>query len=194
MLIRQQRHFGIRILIATQEPTLDTRLLDLCNVSIVHNFASRAWFNALKGHLAGTSGKEADHDRIFRRIVKLNTGSALLFSPRAMLHVENSGVDGSGRVLATKLGDSFVEIDVRQRITFDGGLSITAEDKQEIKEKVDLPLEDTDASPTMSFDSSSGGMRIATGSEDSKESADGMTAPTSKSPLTETKTKGKFLP
>ena len=109
MLIRQQRHLGIRILIATQEPTLDTRLLDLCNVSIVHNFASRAWFNALKGHLAGTSGKEADHDRIFRRIVRLNTGSALVFSPRAMLHVESRGVDEDREVLATKLGDSFVE-------------------------------------------------------------------------------------
>ena len=92
------------------------------------------------------------------------------------------------------LGTHLLKIDVRQRITFDGGQSITAEDKQEIKEKVDLPLDDTDASPTMSFDSSSGGMRLATELEDSKEYVAGITASTSKSPLNETKTKGKLLP
>ena len=40
--VRQQRHLGTRIIIATQEPTLAPSLFDLCNVSIVHRFKSPA--------------------------------------------------------------------------------------------------------------------------------------------------------
>jgi hypothetical protein len=52
-LVRQQRHNGTRVVIATQEPTLSTQLIDLCDVTIVHSFRSPAWYTTLKGHLAG---------------------------------------------------------------------------------------------------------------------------------------------
>lgn len=36
--IREQRHIGTRVIISTQEPTISEKLLDLCSVSIVHQF------------------------------------------------------------------------------------------------------------------------------------------------------------
>ncbi len=51
--IRLQRHLAARIIIATQEPTIDPRLLDLCSITLVHRFSSPEWMKVLKGHLAG---------------------------------------------------------------------------------------------------------------------------------------------
>ncbi|RSL52179.1 hypothetical protein CEP51_015103 [Fusarium floridanum] len=51
--IRLQRHLGVRVIISTQEPTISTRLLDLCSMTIVHRFTSPAWLQVLKRHLAG---------------------------------------------------------------------------------------------------------------------------------------------
>ena len=142
-IIRQQRHLGTRVMIATQEPTLDTRLLDLCNVVIVHHFSSPAWFDVLKGHLAGSRGdKERSSmiNEIFSTIVKLKTGHALVFAPRAMLHIQaNVGV---GQPAIATLGDGYVRVIIRPRVTADGGRSITAQDVVEIEEEeVELPAE-----------------------------------------------------
>ena len=134
-IIRQQRHLGTRVIIATQEPTLDTRLLDLCNVVIVHHFSSPAWFDVLKGHLAGSRGEKERSDminEIFRTIVKLKTGHALIFAPRAMLHT-NTGA-GVGTEAIARLGDGYVRVLIRPRVTADGGRSITAQDIVEIQE------------------------------------------------------------
>lgn len=40
--IREQRHNATRVIIATQEPTISEKLLDLCSISIVHRFNSPA--------------------------------------------------------------------------------------------------------------------------------------------------------
>jgi hypothetical protein len=40
--IRKQRHVGARVVIATQEPTLDTSLFDLCSITMVHRCSSPA--------------------------------------------------------------------------------------------------------------------------------------------------------
>ena len=53
--IRMQRHQATRVVIATQEPTISERLLDLCSTSIVHRFTSPAWFAAIKDRLAAAS-------------------------------------------------------------------------------------------------------------------------------------------
>ena len=77
-VIRQQRHLATRIIIATQEPTISSSLLDLCSTTIVHRFTSPAWLEALEGHLAGLSMEgEASKEklrRLFRHIVELNAG------------------------------------------------------------------------------------------------------------------------
>ncbi|KAM3438273.1 hypothetical protein MY4824_003295 [Beauveria thailandica] len=111
--IRLQRHLAARVFISTQEPTISPKLLDLCSATIVHRFTSPEWLNTLKSHLAGasklgaSSATDPDHDGneafvtptlriggsedlladIFRQIVSLRTGEALLFAPNAAIGV-----------------------------------------------------------------------------------------------------------
>jgi hypothetical protein len=132
-IIRQQRHLATRVLIATQEPTLSPALIDLCNVTIVHRFLSPAWFEMLKNHLAGArfAGKN-DHGSIvdiFRTIVGLKTGEALLFSPTALLDIgaQNPRNPFAKRPLE-KMTDSYIRLFIRKRVTADGGKSIMASD------------------------------------------------------------------
>ncbi|GAD92385.1 hypothetical protein MGYG_05822 [Paecilomyces variotii No. 5] len=101
-VIRQQRHLGTRVVIATQEPTLSPLLLDLCNVTIVHRFSSPAWYKMLEGHLAAALiGKQRQQKSgfnsgdLFEQIVRLKTGKALLFCPTAAVGVN---VDDTGAV------------------------------------------------------------------------------------------------
>ncbi|KAL1859164.1 hypothetical protein Plec18170_002279 [Paecilomyces lecythidis] len=111
-VIRQQRHLGTRVLIATQEPTLSPDLLDLCNVTIVHRFSSPAWYKMLEGHLAAALiGKQQkqktalNSSDLFEQIVKLKTGEALLFCPTAAVEVI---ADDVGEVN----GNSVTEVDM----------------------------------------------------------------------------------
>jgi hypothetical protein len=50
--VREQRHKGARIIVATQEPTISPKFLDLCSMTIVHAFDSPDWFKALKVSLS----------------------------------------------------------------------------------------------------------------------------------------------
>lgn len=142
-IMRQQRHTGTRVMISTQEPTLDPKLLDLANATFVHRFLSPAWYQVLKKHLAGahaasraaaSSSTESNPDgssgnSLFDTIVRLRTGEALVFSPTAYLSVEDRGVDGDGEdtKAARPLGDGVAKMRVRRRVTADGGRSITAD-------------------------------------------------------------------
>ncbi|OAQ62161.1 P-loop containing nucleoside triphosphate hydrolase [Pochonia chlamydosporia 170] len=107
--IRLQRHLGARIIIATQEPTVSPKLLDLCSVTLVHRFTSPSWLSTIKKHLAGAmpgnrlgSGedeqdeedraaekKKLDHqNELLDRIVALRQGEALMFCPSAVVGVK----------------------------------------------------------------------------------------------------------
>ena len=97
-------------------------------MTIVHRFTSPAWLDALKSHLAavsskGEASKQGAQD-IFEQIVELNAGQALVFSPSAMIGVDDQDGNGSQRML--KLGTQYMKIRVRERITADGGRSILA--------------------------------------------------------------------
>ena len=123
-LIRQQRHLATRVVISTQEPTISPRLLDLCTVTIVHRFTSPEWFRTLCEHLAGVSTLDEGTTKrdvwgIFAEIVELETGEALVFSPSAMLEL----VKGEA---PRKLGMERLKVQVRRRLTEDGGQSILA--------------------------------------------------------------------
>ncbi|KFY88245.1 hypothetical protein V498_06870 [Pseudogymnoascus sp. VKM F-4517 (FW-2822)] len=125
-IIRLQRHLGARIIICTQEPTISPALLDLCSVTIVHRFTSPEWMQSLKAHLAAVAPDMADKvpdagDRhgpmgelttgakikttslIFKKIVGLGVGEALIFSPSAMIDasVASGGSLGRAPVAAT---------------------------------------------------------------------------------------------
>ncbi|KFY05197.1 hypothetical protein O988_00181 [Pseudogymnoascus sp. VKM F-3808] len=144
--VRLQRHLAARIIISTQEPTISQDLLGLCSVTIVHRFTSPEWMKSLRAHLAAAasdmaeSEAEADADdqdadlarglisgvkghtssEIFKKIVGLEVGEALLFSPTAMIGVGGTSNGGSRYI---KLGTGVLKVRVRARLTTDGGKS-----------------------------------------------------------------------
>jgi hypothetical protein len=130
--IRLQRHVGARIIVSTQEPTISPELLDLCSVTIVHRFTSPEWLCVLKKHLAAASdltdvddktNGESSGKNILPKIVGLNVGEALLFAPSAIVGMET----GSGGVAKVKrLGEKYLKIRIRSRLTADGGKSVIA--------------------------------------------------------------------
>lgn len=137
-VIRQQRHLGTRVVIATQEPTISPRLLELCNFTIVHRFQSPGWFKALQSHLAGASSIFGEENNelgivapgkriadIFEQIVNLQCGQALLFAPSAIVGFVLA--PSGNEIHPVKLGMKTLRIGTRQRLTADGGQSIMAE-------------------------------------------------------------------
>ena len=132
-VIRQQRHLAARVIISTQEPTISPKLLDLCSMTIVHRFTSPAWLHALRSHLAGVSPFEDDHQgrdikEIFQKIVKLEAGEALLFSPSTMLSLKEGDAAEVKAFQTEKLGMGYLKMRVRNRLSpeADGGRSIMA--------------------------------------------------------------------
>lgn len=145
--IRLQRHLGARIIICTQEPTISSALLDLCSITIVHRFTSPEWMRSLKAHLAAgapdladqvleagrgqgdlktapTSGaKSHTASSIFKKVVGLGIGEALIFSPSAMIDAD---VVSGGTSEYVRLGTGFLKVRVRTRLTTDGGKSVLA--------------------------------------------------------------------
>jgi hypothetical protein len=133
--VRLQRHLGVRIIISTQEPTVSTALLNLCSTTIVHRFTSPEWLRVLRKHIAAAaddssqSKEESDDSEeegavsLFNRIVRLNVGEALLFSPSAMVDSQ-AGKEEDGEPSFRQLGDDFLNIRIRKRLTEDGGRSV----------------------------------------------------------------------
>jgi len=122
-VIRQQRHFGTRIIISTQEPTISPKLLDLSSLSIIHRFTSPEWYRTIQKHLYTGDMTDDDHEErgpngnLLQTISSLKTGEALVFAPAAVMSVKRDGsLEGmSGR-----------RIKMRQRTTYDGGRSIVS--------------------------------------------------------------------
>ncbi|KAJ5239771.1 hypothetical protein N7468_004390 [Penicillium chermesinum] len=137
--VRLQRHLGVRVIISTQEPTISSDLLSLCSVTIVHKFSSPAWLRALQGHVAAAAiGVKSEGQRLpetegslnpessgqlsfFHQIVNLRVGEALLFAPGAILATI---AKDSGSLQLKSLGAGYMKVQVRQRLTEDGGKSV----------------------------------------------------------------------
>ncbi|KAF2868573.1 hypothetical protein BDV95DRAFT_500042 [Massariosphaeria phaeospora] len=113
-IIRLQRHYGARVVISTQEPTLLTDLIALCSVTVIHRFTSPEWYNALRKHISIAAD---DKHETLRRIETLTTGTALVYSSNAVLGKTEDGflIKGDGRLL---------KLDIRKRVTSDGGQSV----------------------------------------------------------------------
>ena len=81
-LVRQQRHYGARVLISTQEPTVSPRLIDLGAMAVVHRFSSPEWMNVLKKHISILENSKANYSEgsLFNQILRLKTGEALVFA------------------------------------------------------------------------------------------------------------------
>jgi hypothetical protein len=128
-VIREQRHNACRIVIATQEPTISPKLLDLCSMTFVHRFTSPDWLSTLRGHLAGASdlvtrsqgeggSKKLGAASLFEKIIELDVGESLLFAPSAVLEEQEGKVK--------KLGVQCVKFKTRKRLGVDGGQSVLA--------------------------------------------------------------------
>lgn len=127
--LREQRHNAARVLIATQEPTISEKLLDLCSVSIVHRFNSPAWFTAICGHLGGASSLTSEKDEkqtaakkeeLFKQILALQTGESLVFSPTSW--VRGGALPGGGdAVEPARLGSGVLRMKTRERKGDDSG-------------------------------------------------------------------------
>lgn len=114
--MRERRHLGSRIIISTQEPTLQPKLLELSNVIFVHQFHSRKWFDAMKRHISIQSGRTGDN-ALFEQITKLRTGEAVVWAPEARMDTDE-GTWGKG--------SSLYDIKIRERLTQDVKIPITA--------------------------------------------------------------------
>ncbi|KAG8947174.1 hypothetical protein FRC03_001151 [Tulasnella sp. 419] len=117
-IIRQQRHFGIRVVISTQEPTvIPPVLLDLCSVVIMHRFSSTSWFTHLSQHIPSELT-----DKAFDQVVQLQTGEAIIVAPagKGIFHDAN----GTCAPITSNFGRRYLIIRTRQRITLDGGSSV----------------------------------------------------------------------
>jgi DNA helicase HerA-like ATPase len=114
-VIRLQRHLGARVVISTQEPTVSTDLIALCSVTVIHRFTSPAWYNALKKHINAMD----DDEKIMHSIESLETGEAFVYAPNAVLDKNEDGTlaKATGRLL---------KLNIRDRVTLDGGESIMA--------------------------------------------------------------------
>ncbi|KAK1976874.1 hypothetical protein LZ30DRAFT_753201 [Colletotrichum cereale] len=141
--IRLQRHLGVRVFISTQEPTVSTKLLDLCSMTVVHRFTSPDWLHTLRGHLAGVSsvsvaaperqdldtavspvvvGVKDPAGELFAKIVSLQTGQALVFAPSAIIGL--GGQKNDAVTAIQRLAHRPLMVKVRSRLTQDGGKTV----------------------------------------------------------------------
>ena len=119
-VIRQQRHYGARVIISTQEPTVSPKLIDLCSITVIHRFSSPEWFDVLKRHLPvfDRDGDKSNKVALQKKILRLKTGEALIFAPSAIFGASG---DAGERGFDT---DTLFSMRMRKRVTWDGGKSI----------------------------------------------------------------------
>ncbi|KAK3625374.1 hypothetical protein LTR56_020459 [Elasticomyces elasticus] len=118
--IREQRYIGTRVVISTQEPTISEKLLDLCSVSIVHQFKSPAWFQAIRALVGGASGFLNTTDEqasMFEDIMGLAVGESKVFAPGAFIHMSDNNQP-------SRLGSGVLRMKTRRRTGMDGGVSV----------------------------------------------------------------------
>lgn len=91
--IRLQRHLGTRVVISTQEPTISSKLLDLCSFTIVHRFSSPEWLSFLKAHIAAAEQDgRAGGGGLMTRVVGLDCGEAFVFAPSGLVAAKEVAV------------------------------------------------------------------------------------------------------
>jgi hypothetical protein len=140
-VIRQQRHLGTRVLISTQEPTVvPPSFLDLCSFVIAHRFSSPKWLNHLKEHISvedaqwrskvcgcHTCPRSSLKCRI--KVITLRTGEAMVFAPAALVLrqvPEGASPETAHSKSVDPLGQGYLKVRSRPRITVDGGCSVLA--------------------------------------------------------------------
>ncbi|KUJ23879.1 uncharacterized protein LY89DRAFT_776094 [Mollisia scopiformis] len=119
-VIRQQRHYGARVIISTQEPSISPKLIDLCAITVMHRFTSPEWLDVLQKHILflDKDGEKDSKFGLLRDIMSLRTGEALVFAPTARIRPSD---EAGGRGVDA---DALFKMRMRKRVTWDGGRSI----------------------------------------------------------------------
>ncbi|KAF8914057.1 hypothetical protein CPB84DRAFT_1861377 [Gymnopilus junonius] len=138
-LIRQQRHLGMRIIISTQEPTVvPPVLIDLCSIAILHRFSSPTWWQHLIQHVP-TDFSNSD---AFDKVVKLQTGHAIVLAPSAIGMFNEAALGDSPKKIQhmddskvlERFGRRYLIMKTRKRVTADGGASVLVLDTEDSAE------------------------------------------------------------
>ncbi|KAF4235812.1 hypothetical protein CNMCM8980_003207 [Aspergillus fumigatiaffinis] len=119
-IIRQQRHFGVRTVICTQEPTVSPKLIELSSIIVIHRFTSPDWYNVIQKHVPMDirevgSNEDGIHSGLCQ-IASLRTGEAIIFAPSAHLMDEKDMVFDTRHRTFRML--------IRKRVTWDGGRTV----------------------------------------------------------------------
>ncbi|KAF8637206.1 hypothetical protein AX16_010865 [Volvariella volvacea WC 439] len=141
--VRQQRHMNCRVVISTQEPTIvPPSFLELSSFILAHRFSSLKWLHHLSHHISATHATQED---LFSKIICLETGQGIIFAPSSLVvkpklqpsrsHLTTRGAAGELGVL----GQRYLHVLARERITLDGGKSQLA--TSEKTKKADQPKE-----------------------------------------------------
>jgi len=119
-VIRQQRHYGARVIISTQEPSISPKLIDLCSITVMHRFSSPEWLDVLQKHIpvGDDEGDRGNKTKLLREIMRLKIGEALVFAPSAVF---GANADAGGWRTGA---DELLKMRMRKRVTWDGGRSI----------------------------------------------------------------------
>merc|ERR1712096_176468 len=105
-LVRQMRHYGIRTLVSTQNPTvLHSELLELCSFAFLHRFHSPDWFKWLQAKL------QLPKDSV-PIISNLKTGEAIVYSSRSVFSKPSP---------SAVVGANLYRVLVKERVTRDCG-------------------------------------------------------------------------
>jgi len=94
-IVRLQRHFGARVIVSTQEPTILTDLIALSSMTVIHRFTSPEWLAALAKHVPITVEDGLE------KIGGLRRGEAFIYAPTSVLGKNDDGslVKGTGKFL-----------------------------------------------------------------------------------------------
>lgn len=133
-IIRQQRHFGIRTLISTQEPTvIPHAILDLTSILIIHRFSSPTWAHHLSQHISiNQSPQDSDPTTLISRLTRLRVGEAMIVAPSGLgiqtLDPLHQNLETGSKALPTLMpfSNGFLIARTRRRLTLDGGSSQTS--------------------------------------------------------------------
>ncbi|KAL4940622.1 hypothetical protein BDV06DRAFT_230213 [Aspergillus oleicola] len=119
IIIRQQRHLGVRTIISTLEPVISPKLIDLCSTTIIHRFTSPNWYTTVHRHIPIENNFNDGKDKILEplyQISSLRAREAIVFAPSAhLLNEEHMELDTKHHTL---------RMAVRNRITWDDGRTI----------------------------------------------------------------------
>jgi len=106
--IRQMRHHGLRVVIATQDPSsLERSMLELSTLVVLHFFFSPSWFSFLSDRLP-----LPPHACQLIQSFAHSPGHALVFCPRAKVSSTECNIS-----------NSLLYLHIRQRLTADAGQS-----------------------------------------------------------------------